>query len=81
MLIKLWIQEKNVYLPEGEWYYNWNNQFYKGNTEVTIPTPIDQIPIFIKAGAVVPTYPKIQYIGEKPIKEITLYVYYKDKKI
>lgn len=71
-------QEKNVYLPEGEWYYNWNNQFYKGNTEVTIPTPIDQIPIFIKAGAVVPTYPKIQYIGEKPIKEITLYVYYKD---
>ena len=71
-------ENKNVYLPAGEWYFNWDNEFYHGGKEVNIPTPIDQIPIFIRAGAVIPTYPKIQFVGEKEIKELTLYVFYKD---
>jgi alpha-glucosidase len=69
-------QEKSVYLPHGEWYFNWNDEIYKGGAEVTVPTPLDQIPVFIKAGAIVPLYPKIQYVGEKPIKELTLYAYF-----
>jgi alpha-glucosidase len=71
-------REKKVYLPEGEWYYNWNSKRYKGRGEVIVDAPIEHIPIFIKAGAIVPTNPRMQYIGEKPVKELILYIYYKD---
>jgi alpha-glucosidase len=37
-----------------------------------------QIPLFIREGAIVPTWPKMQYVGEKQVKEITLHVFYKD---
>jgi alpha-glucosidase len=38
----------------------------------------DQIPFFVRAGAVLPTYPQRQWTGERPIDELTLYVYYKN---
>ncbi len=71
-------REKKVYLPAGDWYFNWNNACFKGLQEVTVPAPLEQIPIFIKSGAIIPTYPKMQYVGEKSIRELILYVYYKD---
>jgi alpha-glucosidase len=39
---------------------------------------IDKIPLFIKAGAMIPKYPVQQYVGEKEIKELILDVYYKE---
>jgi len=51
---------------------------YSGRQQYTINTPIDEIPMFIKAGAIIPRYPIQQYVGELEINEITLDVYYKD---
>ena len=70
------LKEKNVYLPKGEWYYYWNDKKFKGGGEIAIATPLDEIPLFVKAGAVIPKYPHLEYVGEKRILEMTLHVYY-----
>ena len=70
--------ERKVYLPKGGWYHNWDDNYFTGSQEVTVPAPIGQIPLFIREGAIVPTWPKLNYVGEKVIKEVTLHIYYKD---
>lgn len=69
--------EKKLYLPKGEWYEYWTGLVFAGASEHIIKTPLDQIPIFIKHGAVIPQYPIQQYVGEKTIDEVTLDVYHK----
>jgi alpha-glucosidase len=71
---------KRVYLPSGGWYYHWNDSYHKGGQEVTVAAPIQHIPFFIREGAIIPTWPQMQFVGEKKIKEITLHVFYKDGK-
>jgi alpha-glucosidase len=68
--------ERVVYIPRGTWYHLWNDSEYKGGKEYTVTCPIDRIPVFVRAGAVIPYYPKMQYVGEFEITEITLNVYY-----
>lgn len=69
--------ERKVYLPSGQWFDYWNGDYYKGNQEHIFDTPIDELPMLIKAGAVLPLYPVQQYVGEKTIEKITLNIYYK----
>jgi alpha-glucosidase len=72
---------RNVYLPKGKWYYYWNNEIIEGGKEVTVPTPLETMPIFIKAGSVIPEYPIMQYVGEKEIEEVKLNVYFSDYEV
>lgn len=67
---------KRVYLPEGNWYYYFNNALYNGSQEVEIATPQDEMPIFVKAGTVMAEYPVMQYTGEKKIEALKLLLYY-----
>jgi len=57
---------KEVYLPQGEWidYHNKQNVF-KGKRWIEVETQLEQIPVFVKKGAIIPTMPVMQYIGEK----------------
>lgn len=70
-------QGRRMYLPIGNWYNYWTNEVVSGRKELWVSTDYDQIPIFIKEGAIIPKYPIQQYVGEKEIKEVTLDVYYK----
>jgi alpha-glucosidase len=70
------MKEKEVYLPEGQWYYYWNDHLYTGGQVVKIATPLDEMPLFVKAGAVIPNYPKIQHVEERNTEEMILQVYY-----
>jgi len=72
---------RKVYLPKGKWYYFWTNQLIDGGAEVEVTTPLDTMPIFMKAGSVIPEYPAMQYIGEKEIEEVKLNVYYSDYEV
>ncbi|MCF6332035.1 MAG: glycoside hydrolase family 31 protein [Draconibacterium sp.] len=45
---------RKIYLPEGEWYEFWTSKKYAGKTEYTIDVPLEQIPVFIKAGTILP---------------------------
>ena len=68
---------RRMYLPAGNWYNYWTNEIIEGKKELWVKTDYDQIPIFIKEGAVIPKYPVQQYVGELQFDEITLDIYYK----
>ncbi len=65
-----------VYLPSGEWYDYWNKSLHKGGQEVPVTTSLETVPLFIKAGAIVPMYPIQQYVGEKQFDTVTMDAYY-----
>ena len=69
-------QRQGIYLPKGNWYYFWTGQL--GSGEMFVNVIPEQIPFFIREGAVLPVYPIRQWTGEKPVDELTLYVYYKN---
>ncbi len=46
---------RSVYLPDGQWYDYWTGEQYEGNQHILIEAPLDVLPMFVKAGAVVPT--------------------------
>jgi alpha-D-xyloside xylohydrolase len=66
---------RTVYLPPGSvWYDFWSGQPAKPGT-ISAPAPYDQIPIFVRAGSIVPSGPEMQYIGEKSSDPTVLHVY------
>ena len=71
---------RRMFLPRGNWYNHWTNEFVKGGKELWVDADIDSMPIFIKEGAIIPKYPVQQYVGEKTIEQVTLEVYYKEGK-
>jgi alpha-glucosidase len=68
---------RRMYLPKGNWYNYWTNELVSGKKELWVATDFDQIPIFIKEGAIIPKYPIQQYVGQIENPEITLDIYYK----
>ena len=46
--------KRKVYLPEGDWYDFWTSKKYTGKTEYTFEVPLEQIPVFIKSGTILP---------------------------
>jgi alpha-glucosidase len=70
-------QGRRLYLPRGNWYNFWNDDFVHGGKEMYVATDYDEIPIFVKEGAIIPKYPIQQYVGEKTIDELRLDIYYK----
>ncbi|MDB5264057.1 MAG: hypothetical protein JWQ14_3340 [Adhaeribacter sp.] len=65
-----------LYLPRGPWYYFWDDTQATGGKEVWAEASLDRIPLYVRAGAVIPFYPVMQYVGETPLTELTLHVYY-----
>lgn len=70
-------QGRRMYLPKGNWYNFWTNELIEGKKELWIKTSFEEIPIFIKEGAIIPKYPVQQYVGELQFDELILDVYYK----
>ncbi|MFH6998568.1 glycoside hydrolase family 31 protein [Flavobacterium sp. FlaQc-57] len=71
---------RRMYIPRGEWYNYWTNEFLTGGREAWIDTKFDEIPVFVKAGAIIPKYPVQQYVGELEFDELTLDLYFKNGK-
>ena len=64
-----------VYLPDGTvWYDLWTGNSYEGGQTVEMPAPIDKIPLFLKAGAIVPFGPVIQYADEILPEEMMIFI-------
>lgn len=65
-----------VYLPEGLWIDFWTGEKYEGKKEITCPIPEDKVGLlFIRAGAIIPHWPDMDYVGQKQIETIGLHVY------
>jgi alpha-D-xyloside xylohydrolase len=64
------------YLPKGaDWYDFWTGKRYKGGQNVTIETTLDRVPMFVRAGSIIPLGPEMQYVGEQSWQELELHVY------
>ncbi|HWB31278.1 MAG TPA: TIM-barrel domain-containing protein [Vicinamibacterales bacterium] len=69
-------RSRQVYLPSGTaWFDFWTGRQTPGGRLVTADAPYDRLPVFVRAGSIVPVGPDQQYIGEKPSTPLTLYVY------
>jgi alpha-D-xyloside xylohydrolase len=65
-----------VYLPAGAgWYEFHTGKYHEGGVAIQADAPLARMPLFVRAGAIVPTGPDIQYTGEKPDAPVTLLVY------
>ncbi len=59
-------KSKETYLPAGaDWYDFWTGEKFTGGNKVSKQTPIDIIPLYIKAGSIIPIGPAVQYAEEK----------------
>ena len=65
-----------VYLPAGTlWYDFWTNEQLKGGQELIKKTTIDMIPLYIKAGSILPMGPKVQYATQQKWDNLEVKVY------
>jgi alpha-glucosidase (family GH31 glycosyl hydrolase) len=64
-----------VYLPAGTWYDFWTHERYDGSRGLTVPAPLDRLPLFVREGAMLPIGPATQYHDEQPLTAVTLLVY------
>ncbi|PST82018.1 glycosyl hydrolase [Pedobacter yulinensis] len=72
---------RQVYLPKGQWYNFWTNELLQGGAEYNIEARLEDMPLFARAGSVIPEYPVMQYVGEKNVDELLLNVYYADYEV
>lgn len=69
-------QTTPVYLPQGaDWYDFWTGEKQSGGIELQRETPIDLLPLYVKAGSILPFGPDIQYAGEKSGYDLELRIY------
>ena len=64
------------YLPAGaDWYDFYSGKRYKGGANVTISTTLDRVPMFVRAGSVLPLAPEMQYTAEQPWDNLEVRIY------
>ena len=56
---------RRIYLPRGAWYDFWTNERHDGGREITREVDLETMPLFVRAGAVLPLGPVKQYVTEK----------------
>ena len=73
-----WTETKTAtkYLPKGAtWYDFWTGKQFKGGQTVTLQTSLETVPMFVRAGSIVPLGPEMQYVGEKAWDNLEMRVY------
>ena len=67
---------REVYLPKNNlWYDFWTGESFMGGQTIKTDAPIEKIPLFIKAGSIIPMGPFIEYTTQKPADPIELRIY------
>ncbi|PIB29508.1 hypothetical protein BFP77_05865 [Maribacter sp. 4U21] len=66
---------KEIYLPKGGWYNFWTGEKIMKSGTVEVNTPLNEIPLFVKAGSILPMGPKIQYATQKTDEPVQIKIY------
>ncbi|RKN86269.1 helix-turn-helix domain-containing protein [Paenibacillus ginsengarvi] len=65
-----------VYLPTGDWYDYWTGEKFTGPADISYRVPKHAGgPLFVRAGAIVPMWPDMEYAGQRPAERLELHVY------
>jgi alpha-glucosidase len=59
------LDSAQIYLPDGLWYRNSTEEMMEGGKEINVAAPMDDLPVFIKAGAIIPMQSPIEYTSQK----------------
>jgi alpha-D-xyloside xylohydrolase len=66
---------RTVYLPKATWYDFWTGEKQEGGKRIQADAPLDKLPLFVRAGSIVPMGPKMEWATEKPADPIEVRVY------
>jgi alpha-glucosidase (family GH31 glycosyl hydrolase) len=67
---------KDIYLPAGDdWFDYFTGKIYKGGQVVNYACPLDRMPLFVRAGSILPMAPNMDYSEQRPVDPLTVDVY------
>jgi len=66
---------RRMYLPAATWYDFWTGRAQPGGLTIDTPAPLDRLPLFVRAGSILPMGPDLQYAAEMPADPIELRIY------
>jgi alpha-glucosidase len=69
------VDAEEIALPPGEWYDFWTNSKLSSKEKFSLRPRLDEMPLYVRAGAIVPMQPLVQSTGEKPNGPLELRVY------
>jgi alpha-D-xyloside xylohydrolase len=70
------VKSKETYLPAGaDWYDFWTGERFAGGNRISKQTPLDIIPLYVKAGSIIPAGPSVQYATEKKWDNLQILIY------
>ena len=68
-------RSRRVYIPRSSWFDFWTGSAVAGGRSVDAAAPIDRLPLFVRAGSIIPLGPDIEWTAQKPADPIELRVY------
>ena len=68
-------RSRSVYFPEGGWYDFYTGAYIPGGQRLTVDAPYERMPLYVRAGSIIPFGPSVEYTGEKPADDILIVVY------
>lgn len=74
------VSETQVYLPQGNWYRLSTDSLFQGKKEYQVTAPLNDLPVFVKAGAIIPMQNKVKNTAESVDKILQLHIWKGDDK-
>jgi alpha-glucosidase len=65
----------HVTLPAGDWFDFWSGKPLKGGRELEVNATLDVLPLYVRAGSIIPEQPLIQHVGETPQGPLRLHIF------
>jgi alpha-D-xyloside xylohydrolase len=66
---------RRVYLPRGDWFDFWTKEKRAGGCWLEVESPLETLPLWVRAGAVIPYGPEMDYVDQRPLEPLTLEFY------
>ena len=68
-------RSREVYFPEGGWYDFYTGAYIPGGVTLTVDAPYERMPLYVRAGSILPVGPEMEWSDEKPADDLLLIVY------
>jgi alpha-D-xyloside xylohydrolase len=66
---------RHLYLPDAKWYDFWTGVATQGGKSIDSSAPLERLPLFARAGSILPLGPDLEYAAEKPAEPLEIRVY------
>lgn len=67
--------ERHVYLPQGRWIDFWTREVLTGSRMISVQAPLEKLPLYVRANALIPTTEPVPFTPDGPFEEITVDAY------